>query len=118
MGDKNGNEFSKEAFAGLFPEKMKDIPKKLYDIMQVKSPPPNNIVDWESFLNLAHVLCCSEKILESSEFNNQTKIGFLSQCFFNTHGDQLTYVDVTYYNAFRFLKDLILMFVDLPTVEG
>ena len=86
--------------------------------MESLSPPPMHNLDFNSFMEFAEFMALPSDRVHISEYKMHSKMGFLAQVFFNIGGEQLIYADVTYYNAFRFMKDVVLMFTDLPQMEN
>lgn len=67
---------------------MKHVPKKLYEAMEARSNPPMHVIEFNTFIDFAEVLCLSQDRIVHVDYKFHSKIGFLSQCFFNISGDQ------------------------------
>jgi hypothetical protein len=85
--------------------------------MEAKTPEPHEI-NWDTFIEFAEHLCLPPDRLQISEYKLHSKLGYLSQIFFNQNMDAIIYADVTFGNALTFVKDLIYMFTDVPASDN
>ena len=96
---------------------MKSLPKRIYRTMEAKTPETHEI-NWDTFIEFAEHLCLTPDRLQISEYKLHSKLGYLSQIFFNQNMDSIIYADVTYGNALTFIKDIIFMFTDVPASDN
>jgi len=85
--------------------------------MEAKTPEPHEI-NWDTFIEFAEHLCLPADRLQISEFKLHSKLGYLSQIFFNQNNEESLYADVTFGNALTFVKDIIYMFTDIPSSDN